>query len=139
MNRTEVQLSARMLTHAIIMSKRTIRILSSKEVLELLVLFVHLHKPRPAAGIMRRMEKVGISIPRGTIYALLSLLRRKGFVISCLEELDFGPARVCYSITDRGKELLIKMQEEWLALSATIKLLESASRTASVISQASGR
>lgn len=65
-------------------------------------------------------------VTEGTVYPLLSRLRKSGLVKSRLEESSSGPARRYYSLTEEGKETLVLMQMYWEQLQ---KSVEAISRT----------
>jgi PadR family transcriptional regulator PadR len=55
----------------------------------------------------------GLVIGEGTIYPILSRLKREGLVETSLEESPEGPARKYYQLTRRGEEVLAAMNEHW--------------------------
>jgi PadR family transcriptional regulator, regulatory protein PadR len=64
--------------------------------------------------IVRQLRLVpGLVISEGTIYPILSRLRREGLVRSSLEESSEGPARKYYELTASGQRTLGRMNEQW--------------------------
>ncbi|MBK1879457.1 PadR family transcriptional regulator [Pelagicoccus mobilis] len=53
----------------------------------------------------------GLGVSEGTVYPLLSRLKRHGLVETRLEESSEGPARKYYSLTPLGREQLKLMTE----------------------------
>lgn len=51
----------------------------------------------------------GIGVAEGSIYPLLSRLRKQGLVTTRLEESSEGPARKYYSLTDTGRAQAAEM------------------------------
>jgi PadR family transcriptional regulator PadR len=51
----------------------------------------------------------GIGVAEGSIYPLLSRLRRQGLVTTRLEESTEGPARKYYRLTDEGRRQAARM------------------------------
>lgn len=66
--------------------------------------------------VKRLREMEGLVISEGTIYPLLSRLKRDELVETFLEESPEGPARKYYRLTAAGRERLEEMNERWEAL-----------------------
>jgi PadR family transcriptional regulator PadR len=62
----------------------------------------------------------GLMISEGTIYPILSRLKRDGLVRTSLEESPEGPARKYYEITRRGEQLRDDMNSYWEQLANSI-------------------
>jgi len=73
---------------------------------------------------LRALEVLVIS--EGTIYPILSRLRREGLLKTYLEESPEGPARKYYQLTNRGKDMLGEMRKVWTAMTRGV---ENARRT----------
>ena len=58
-------------------------------------------------------EMDGMVTSEGTIYPLLSRLRRDGLVESTWQESSTGPPRRYYRLTDRGRVALEAFRLEW--------------------------
>jgi PadR family transcriptional regulator len=58
-------------------------------------------------------EIEGLVISEGTIYPLLSRLRKEGLVRTQLQESSSGPPRKYYELTARGTLLLDEMTAHW--------------------------
>jgi len=52
----------------------------------------------------------GVGVAEGSIYPLLSRLKRQGLVTTRLEESSEGPARKYYSATAEGRALALEME-----------------------------
>lgn len=63
--------------------------------------------------VKRLTEAPGLVITVGTIYPLLSRLKREGLLTSSLVESHQGPARRIYQLTTNGKQHLRKINEAW--------------------------
>lgn len=64
--------------------------------------------------IVRALTESGsIVASEGTVYPLLSRLRREGLIEATLRESDKGPARKYYRLSARGKQVLKKMNMQW--------------------------
>lgn len=55
----------------------------------------------------------GMVISEGTLYPLLSRLRREGNVKSEWHESEAGPPRKYYSLTEEGRDALGRFNVEW--------------------------
>ena len=58
-------------------------------------------------------EADGLLISEGTIYPLLSRLRRDQLVSTSWQESEAGPPRRYYQLTEAGKRALADFSEEW--------------------------
>src|SRR5918912_2827935 len=58
-------------------------------------------------------EMDGMVTTEGTIYPLLSRLRRDGLVESTWQESPTGPPRRYYRLTDAGAAALAAFEQEW--------------------------
>ena len=64
--------------------------------------------------IVRKLRDIkGLVISEGTIYPILSRLKREGFVRTTLKESTEGPARKYYELTSKGENMLSQMNDYW--------------------------
>jgi PadR family transcriptional regulator, regulatory protein PadR len=64
--------------------------------------------------IVRKLRSIEhLVVSEGTVYPILSRLKREGLVGTSLEESSEGPARKYYQLTPRGTELLSLMNNIW--------------------------
>ena len=56
----------------------------------------------------------GLLVSEGTIYPLLSRLRRDDLVSTSWQESESGPPRRYYRLTDTGKRALDEFSAEWI-------------------------
>ena len=79
--------------------------------------------------IVRQLRDVdAIVVSEGTIYPILSRLKRDGLVSTSLEESPNGPARKYYELTRRGQQLLGDMNDYWDELTRGITKLRRRSQ-----------
>ena len=80
-----------------------------------------------AYDLVKHLAEIkGLVITEGTVYPLLSRLKRAGYLKTRLEESASGPTRKYYSLTDRGDEARRLMETYWAELSAGVaRILES--------------
>ncbi|MHC4637283.1 MAG: PadR family transcriptional regulator [Planctomycetota bacterium] len=64
--------------------------------------------------IVRTLRDInGLVISEGTIYPILSRLKREGFVQTTIKESTEGPPRKYYELTSRGERILSQMNHYW--------------------------
>jgi PadR family transcriptional regulator PadR len=72
--------------------------------------------------IVKRLSTVpGLVIPIGTIYPLLSRLKREGMLASSLVESDQGPARRTYSLTSEGRRHMRMINDAWAEIVGSVQ------------------
>jgi PadR family transcriptional regulator PadR len=76
-----------------------------------------------AADILALLGTTEFFTQEGTLYPLLSRLRREGLVEYEWVESDAGPPRKYYLLTDKGKKQLQELNGYWKTLNATIQTL----------------
>ena len=82
--------------------------------LEFCVLAMVELEDRYGTEIVRRLgDEPGLAASEGTIYPLLSRLRRDGLVESSWQESPSGPPRRYYRLTERGRSALDGFRLEW--------------------------
>ncbi|MFF6872159.1 helix-turn-helix transcriptional regulator [Streptomyces sp. NPDC012450] len=85
-----------------------------KGVLEYCVLALLRGGPRYGVEILDELAAVSVmTTSQGTIYPLLSRLRRDGLVDTELRESATGPARRYYTLTSSGRAALAEFTEDW--------------------------
>jgi PadR family transcriptional regulator PadR len=92
-----------------------------KGLLEFAVLTVIASKEVYAADILAILNATEFTTQEGTLYPLLSRMRREGTVEYDWVESDAGPPRKYYHLTDKGKEQLEALRGYWQKLSKTLK------------------
>lgn len=74
----------------------------------------------------------GIGVAEGSIYPLLSRLRKQGLVTTRLEESTEGPARKYYCLTTAGREQAAEMSSYFDDLMKGVKALDAGKFTPSI-------
>lgn len=86
-----------------------------KGVLEYCVLALLRDGQRYGFELVRALSETGgLLVSEGTIYPLLSRLRRDNLVSTSWHESEFGPPRRYYQLTDTGKHALGEFSTEWI-------------------------
>jgi PadR family transcriptional regulator len=71
--------------------------------------------------LVKRLAEVrGLVVTEGTVYPLLSRLRKAGLVDTRLEESPAGPARKYYVLTEEGRRAMGLMRSYWQDLTQGI-------------------
>jgi PadR family transcriptional regulator PadR len=71
-------------------------------------------EPAYAFDLVRSLgETDGLVTSEGTIYPLLSRLRRDGLVATTWQESAAGPPRRYYALTPEGRESLARFRSDW--------------------------
>ena len=70
--------------------------------------------------ILRRLAETELATQEGTLYPLLSKMRREGLVHYEWQESDAGPPRKYYRLTQTGKSQLATLDQYWKQLSKTL-------------------
>ena len=100
-----------------------------KGVLELCILNIIGRGRVYGYDIVRQLRGIdALVVSEGTIYPILSRLKRDGLVRTSLEESPEGPARKYYELTRRGEQLLGDMNGYWDILNRGMSDLRKASR-----------
>jgi PadR family transcriptional regulator len=94
-----------------------------KGLLELVVLKIISHGQVYAADILAKLNQTEFGTQEGTLYPLLSRLRREGTVDYEWIESSAGPPRKYYRLTTAGQKQLKELLKYWGTLGLTIKKL----------------
>jgi PadR family transcriptional regulator PadR len=94
-----------------------------KGMLELAVLTVISADKVYVADILKKLASTDFATGEGTLYPLLSRLRREQLVDYEWAESEAGPPRKYYRLTDAGKEQLTQLKAYWHELNETIAKL----------------
>jgi len=99
-----------------------------KGVLELCVLVLISKEDQYGYELVQNISQ-RIDIAEGTIYPLLRRLTKEGYFTTYLAESSEGPSRKYYSITEKGKQYMEQLVEEWKSFSKSVnELIEEALR-----------
>lgn len=93
-----------------------------KGVLEYCVLAMLRHEPSYGVDLAKRLGRhQALFASEGTLYPLLSRLRRQGWVESSWHESKSGPPRRYYQLTDDGRAALAAFAEAWELFSEDVR------------------
>ena len=94
-----------------------------KGLLEFLILKIISADKVYVADMLGRLSATEFATQEGTLYPLLSKMRRDGLVDYEWQESDAGPPRKYYQLTDKGITQLTELNEYWQSINATISQL----------------
>ena len=91
-----------------------------KGLLEFLILKIVAANKVYVADMLKRLSDTEFATQEGTLYPLLSRMRREGLVDYEWQESDAGPPRKYYQLTERGKTQLGELDDYWKSLNTTL-------------------
>jgi PadR family transcriptional regulator, regulatory protein PadR len=91
-----------------------------KGLLEFLILRIVATGKVYAADILGRLSGTECATQEGTLYPLLSKMRRDGLLDYEWQESDAGPPRKYYELTARGRAQLAELNDYWKRLNTTV-------------------
>ena len=94
-----------------------------KGLLEFLVLKIISTREMYVADMLQRLGSTEFATQEGTLYPLLSKLRREGLVDYTWQESDAGPPRKYYTLTAKGRTHLTELNDYWKSLNTTMTQL----------------
>lgn len=94
-----------------------------KGLLEFLVLKIISAEKVYAADILKQLARTEFATQEGTLYPLLSKMRREGLLDYEWKESEAGPPRKYYQLTAEGRQQLRETDDYWQKISDTIRSL----------------
>src|SRR5690349_3255761 len=94
-----------------------------KGLLEFLILKIVATGQVYVADILLRLRDTEFATQEGTLYPLLSKMRRDGLVDYEWQESDAGPPRKYYELTAKGRQQLAELNDYWKSINVTIDQL----------------
>jgi PadR family transcriptional regulator PadR len=94
-----------------------------KGLLEFLILKIVSADRVYVADILKRLSETEFATQEGTLYPLLSKMRREILVDYDWKESEAGPPRKYYKLTPKGRSQLKELDEYWKQINSTISEL----------------
>jgi PadR family transcriptional regulator PadR len=94
-----------------------------KGLLELLVLQIIATEKVYVADILKQLSATQFATQEGTLYPLLSKMRREGLLDYEWKESEAGPPRKYYQLTAKGRSQLRETLDYWDEINGTVKKL----------------
>lgn len=96
-----------------------------KGVLEYGLLLILSHREAYSADLLQILKENDLIVVEGTLYPLLSRLRKDGMVSYSWVESTQGPPRKYYVITDKGRDFLKLVSGSWRELVDSMDRLDA--------------
>jgi PadR family transcriptional regulator PadR len=96
-----------------------------KGLLEFLILKIVSADKVYVADILDRLSETEFATQEGTLYPLLSKMRRESLVDYEWKESEVGPPRKYYKLTQKGRAQLAELNQYWKQINSTIGQLGS--------------
>ena len=91
-----------------------------KGMLEYSIMLLLRDNPFYTSDIIDELEKANLIVVEGTLYPLLTRLRKEGLLDYEWQESPYGPPRKYYKLTEAGKQVLAVLDDNWNALADTV-------------------
>lgn len=95
-----------------------------KGMLEYCVLLLLSKEPSYANDIITRLKQAELIVVEGTLYPLLTRLKKDGLLSYEWRESTQGPPRKYYALTPDGSAFLLELDTAWNELARTVGLLK---------------
>lgn len=95
-----------------------------KGLLEYLLLKIIAADKVYVADILERLDGTVFATQEGTLYPLLSKMRRESLVDYEWQESEAGPPRKYYRLTAKGRAQLAELDDHWREINRTMQKLE---------------
>ncbi|MBR5892442.1 MAG: PadR family transcriptional regulator [Bacteroidaceae bacterium] len=92
-----------------------------KGMLEYCVMLLLDKKPYYSSDIIDELERANLIVVEGTLYPLLSRLKKEALLDYEWQESPSGPPRKYYRLTSEGKAVLKALEESWQQLVGTVE------------------
>lgn len=76
-----------------------------------------------ASDILEQLKEAELLVVEGTLYPLLSRLRKRELLAYTWEESKNGPPRKYFTLTEKGHNTVLELKETWDALNKSINSL----------------
>lgn len=95
-----------------------------KGILEFAILLSIAKKPAYASDIIKDLKAADLIVVEGTLYPLLSRIKKAGLLDYSWVESLAGPPRKYYKLTTKGKQTLTQLEQSWQELVSSITTLK---------------
>lgn len=95
-----------------------------KGMLEYCIMLLLKDKPCYSSDIIKKLQDADLLVVEGTLYPLLSRLKKDGILTYEWKESTQGPPRKYYVLSDDGKQMLKALDAAWSELENTVQQLK---------------
>ncbi len=96
-----------------------------KGMLEYCIMLLLRHRASYASDIIARLKEAELIVVEGTLYPLLTRLKKDGLLSYEWQESTQGPPRKYYSLTADGEATLNELDKAWQEIAHTVGVLKS--------------
>ena len=96
-----------------------------KGVLEYCILTLLRNGDAYASSLIEKLKEAKMIVVEGTLYPLLTRQKNQGLLSYRWEESTQGPPRKYYSLTGKGKETLVEMDNAWKEVVESIEYIKN--------------
>ena len=96
-----------------------------KGMLEYCIMLLLKEKPCYSSDIIQKLKEANLLVVEGTLYPLLSRLKKDGILEYEWQESTQGPPRKYYVLSEEGKEALEALDAAWCELESTVNHLKN--------------
>lgn len=96
-----------------------------KGVLEYCILATLATQDAYAPDIIRKLHQASLAVVEGTLYPILTRQKNAGLLTYRWEESTMGPPRKYYTLTEKGKAVLLQMHQAWEELTQAVRTIKS--------------
>ncbi|MBQ7494246.1 MAG: PadR family transcriptional regulator [Bacteroidaceae bacterium] len=94
-----------------------------KGMLEYCILLLLKRQPAYASDIIQQLKEAELLVVEGTLYPLLTRLKKDGLLAYEWQESTQGPPRKYYRLTDEGQAFLKGLDLAWSEIERTVSVL----------------
>ena len=94
-----------------------------KGLLEYCILLILKDGEAYATDLLNQLKQVHLLVVEGTIYPLLSRLRKADLLTYTWKESTQGPPRKYFRMTAKGEQMLAELEQEWQNMQKAIQTL----------------
>lgn len=95
-----------------------------KGMLEYCILLLLKRQPAYASDIIQQLKEAELLVVEGTLYPLLTRLKKDGLLAYEWQESTQGPPRKYYELTSLGQQFLDELDKAWGEISNTVNYLK---------------
>lgn len=107
------------------MNEENVKAQMRKGILEYCILAILAHGDSYAPKIIAELKKAQMIVVEGTLYPILTRLKKLGLLSYRWQESTQGPPRKYYALTAEGEEYLAMLDEAWNEMVEQIKSIRS--------------
>lgn len=96
-----------------------------KGMLEYCIMLLLDKKPYYSSDIIDELERANLIVVEGTLYPLLSRLKKEGLLDYEWQESTAGPPRKYYRLTAEGQSVLAALDDAWCSLASTVSNIKT--------------